>query len=159
MNYCLLLIFGFLLLLANYPYDRYKGLERLVATFIIMYLIGYMVTKNIQETILFASLFTIVVTLIDKRGCFSDVEFFTEEEDTSNVKEEDIDTMTKEEKKKKNKTVKEYTPEEAQQETYRMIDTVKQLTETMEAMQPVLSQGGKLLALHKKLGGELDKFK
>jgi hypothetical protein len=50
--------------------------------------------------------------------------------------------------------VKEYTPAQAQRETYRMIDTVKQLKETMSEMMPLMKAGNNLMSLYNKMGGK-----
>jgi hypothetical protein len=45
-----------------------------------------------------------------------------------------------------------YSPAEAQRATYRLIDTVGQLKETMSGMVPLMKTGGNLLQLYKKMG-------
>ena len=53
------------------------------------------------------------------------------------------------------KDTKNYTPAEAQRETYHLIDTVKQLKETMNDMMPLMKAGGNLIDLYKKMGGSI----
>ena len=47
-----------------------------------------------------------------------------------------------------------YTPAEAQRATYHLIDTVKQLKETMGDMMPLMKAGTNLVQLYKKMGGK-----
>ena len=58
-----------------------------------------------------------------------------------------------EENQKKKKT-KDYTPAEAQRTTFHLIDTVKQLKETMTSMMPLMKVGNNLIKLHKNIGGD-----
>lgn len=53
----------------------------------------------------------------------------------------------------KMKKTKDYTPAEAQRATYHLIDTVKQLKETMTSMMPLMQVGNNLIKLHKNIGG------
>ena len=48
----------------------------------------------------------------------------------------------------------DYTPAQAQRATFHLIDTVKQLKETMSEMMPLMKAGKNLIGLHKKMGGE-----
>jgi len=52
------------------------------------------------------------------------------------------------------KDIAEYTPAQAQRATYHLIDTVKQLKETMTSMMPLMKAGKNLIGLHKQFGGE-----
>ena len=52
------------------------------------------------------------------------------------------------------KNTGEYTPAQAQRATYHLIDTVKQLKETMSEMMPLMKVGKNLITLHKNMGGE-----
>jgi len=47
-----------------------------------------------------------------------------------------------------------YTPAQAQRATYHLIDTVKQLKETMTEMMPLVKVGKNLIGLHKQMGGK-----
>ncbi len=53
--------------------------------------------------------------------------------------------------KNKNKNIDDYNPAVAQRETYRMIDTVKQLKTTVESLAPTIKEGRKILETFKKL--------
>jgi hypothetical protein len=64
--------------------------------------------------------------------------------------------MAKSESPYSNKKMDEYTPAQAQKATYRLIDTVKQLKETMESMGPTLKAGKSLIDLYK--GMSMDKL-
>ena len=44
-----------------------------------------------------------------------------------------------------------YTPSQAQRETFRLIDTVKQLDTTLKDMGPTLSEGKKIINMFQKL--------
>ena len=50
------------------------------------------------------------------------------------------------------KNLNDYTPAQAQRATYNLIDTVKQLKDTMEGMEPLMKTGQNLLELNKKMG-------
>ena len=50
-----------------------------------------------------------------------------------------------------NKKIDDYGPADAQKETYRMIDTVKQLKTTFESLAPTIKEGRKILEAFKKL--------
>lgn len=54
----------------------------------------------------------------------------------------------------KNKKTNSYTPAEAQRATFHLIDTVKQLKETMTSMMPLMQVGNNLIKLHKNMGGD-----
>jgi hypothetical protein len=51
----------------------------------------------------------------------------------------------------KDKKIEDYSPADAQKETYRMIDTVKQLKTTVETLAPTIKEGRKILEAFKKL--------
>lgn len=53
-----------------------------------------------------------------------------------------------------NKSPGEYTPAQAQRATFHLIDTVKQLKETMSEMMPLMKAGKNLIGLHKQMGGK-----
>jgi hypothetical protein len=55
-----------------------------------------------------------------------------------------------------NKPVDTYTPAEAQRETYRLIDTVKQLELTVKNLTPTLTEGKRVLDAFEKMN--LDKM-
>jgi len=52
------------------------------------------------------------------------------------------------------KDISSYTPAQAQRATFHLIDTVKQLKETMTEMMPLVKAGTNLIGLHKKMGGQ-----
>jgi hypothetical protein len=52
-----------------------------------------------------------------------------------------------------NKNTDDYTPAQAQRETHRLIDTVKQLKETMAEMMPLMHTGNRVMELYSKMGG------
>lgn len=52
------------------------------------------------------------------------------------------------------KDMNDYSPAQAQRATYHLIDTVKQLKETMNEMMPLMSVGKNLISLHKQMGGD-----
>lgn len=64
---------------------------------------------------------------------------------------DDSDSEEVQKKKTKGKSVKEFTPDEAQRATYQLIDTVEQLKTTMETMEPVLKQGASVLNMFEKM--------
>ena len=47
----------------------------------------------------------------------------------------------------------DYTPAQAQRATFHLIDTVKQLKETMDGMMPLMKAGKNLMGLHNQMGG------
>jgi len=53
-----------------------------------------------------------------------------------------------------NKGSGDYTPAQAQRATFHLIDTVKQLKETMSEMMPLMKAGKNLIGLHKQMGGQ-----
>lgn len=59
----------------------------------------------------------------------------------------------------KKKNLDDYSPAEAQRETYRMIDTVKQLRTTVESLAPTLKEGKKILEAFKKLDFDMKDIK
>jgi hypothetical protein len=63
-----------------------------------------------------------------------------------------IDMAKKESPYSSNKT--DYTPAQAQRATFHLIDTVKQLKETMTEMMPLMKAGKNLIGLHQKMGGD-----
>jgi hypothetical protein len=63
-----------------------------------------------------------------------------------------IDMAKKESPYSNNKT--DYTPAQAQRATFHLIDTVKQLKETMTEMMPLMKAGKNLIGLHQKMGGD-----
>jgi hypothetical protein len=66
--------------------------------------------------------------------------------------EDDEETMTKH-----NKPIDKYTPAEAQRETYRLIDTVRQLETTVKNLTPTLTEGKRVLEAFEKMN--LDEIK
>ena len=52
------------------------------------------------------------------------------------------------------KSSRDYTPAQAQKATYHLIDTVKQLKNTMSEMMPLMKVGKNLITLHKQMGGQ-----
>jgi hypothetical protein len=65
--------------------------------------------------------------------------------------EDDVVTMSRH-----NKPIKQYTPAEAQRETYNLIDTVKQLELTVKNITPTLTEGKRVLEAFEKM--DLDKM-
>lgn len=65
--------------------------------------------------------------------------------------EDDVETMSRH-----NKPIKQYTPAEAQRETYNLIDTVKQLELTVKNITPTLTEGKRVLEAFEKM--DLDKM-
>lgn len=66
----------------------------------------------------------------------------------------DLLEMTRKEAPYAEKDIADYTPAQAQRATYHLIDTVKQLKETMTSMMPLMKAGKNLIGLHKQFGGE-----
>ena len=50
----------------------------------------------------------------------------------------------------------EYTPAQAQRATFHLIDTVKQLKETMSEMMPLMKAGQNLIGLRKQMNGQMN---
>ena len=51
---------------------------------------------------------------------------------------------------KKNKTIENYSPHDAQVQTYKLINTVKNLQKTMESLAPTLKMGKKIMKTYEK---------
>ena len=66
----------------------------------------------------------------------------------------DLLDMAKKESPYGKKDTKDYTPAQAQRATFHLIDTVKQLKETMNDMMPLMKAGTNLIQLHKQMGGD-----
>jgi hypothetical protein len=218
----------FILFLSALPTDSTFGIERIVATFVLSFIISYGITLQFKKSIIVGILFTLLMGLLDSRGPFSDyrksvyeyqqypliykqfinkyTENFeikpagdlsedkgnsystskTEDVDTTNFKDEDLDKildndekqsndehenlkkagggleqlkdlldMAKKESPYQNKDTSTYTPAQAQRATFHLIDTVKQLKETMSEMMPLMKAGNNLMELHKKMNGQL----
>jgi hypothetical protein len=212
----------FILFLSALPMDSTFGIERIVATFILSFMITYGITLHFKKSIIVGILFTLLMGLLDSRGPFSDyikskdqpynqfinkyAENFeikpagdlsedkgnsystskTEDVDTTNFKDEDLDKILDSDEKKSNnenehlkkagggleqlkdlldmakkespyqdKDTTTYTPAQAQRATFHLIDTVKQLKETMSEMMPLMKAGNNLMELHKKMNGKL----
>ena len=62
----------FILFLSTLPIDSTFGIERIVATFILSFIILYGITLQIKNSIIFGILFTLFIGLLDSRGPFSD---------------------------------------------------------------------------------------
>ena len=227
----------FVLFLSTLPIDSTFGIERIVATFILSFIILYGITLQIKNSIIFGILFTLFVGLLDSRGPFSDYKtsifeykkypsnynyiydvtgkvkkqfinkytenfeidpagdlsetkgnsyssLITKDADNTNFKDDDLDKildsdekqsndeyehlkkagggleqlkdlldMAKKESPFQNKDTTTYTPAQAQRTTFHLIDTVKQLKETMNEMMPLMKAGSNLMELHKKMNG------
>ena len=71
----------------------------------------------------------------------------------NNIKEHDFDSSIETEEDVLNmekKDTKDYTPNEAQKQTYKLIDTVKQLDSTIKTLAPTLEIGRKVIDKMKK---------
>lgn len=62
-------------------------------------------------------------------------------------KDEDDDEQYKKNPKPKTKNIDDYKPHEAQRETYRMINTVKQLKDTIDSLTPTIKSGQHILKM------------
>lgn len=71
----------------------------------------------------------------------------------------DSEDEDKEKKLNENKKIEDYGPADAQKETYRMIDTVKQLKTTVESLAPTIKEGRKILEAFKKLDLNINDMK
>jgi antitoxin (DNA-binding transcriptional repressor) of toxin-antitoxin stability system len=92
---------------------------------------------------------------VSKGGVISidDVKKIDIDDAPSDIEGEDDDvTMTKH-----NKPIDKYTPAEAQRETYRLIDTVRQLETTVKNLTPTLTEGKRVLEAFEKMN--LDEIK
>lgn len=66
----------------------------------------------------------------------------------------DLIDMAKKESPYADKKDNDYTPAQAQRATFHLIDTVKQLKDTMSEMMPLMKTGKNLIDLHKQMGGD-----
>lgn len=66
----------------------------------------------------------------------------------------DLLDMAKKDSPYSKKGTDDLTPAQAQRATYQLIDTVKQLKDTMTEMTPLLKVGKNLMGLHKQMGGK-----
>jgi hypothetical protein len=66
----------------------------------------------------------------------------------------DLLDMAKKESPFQDKDTTTYTPAQAQKATFHLIDTVKQLKETMTEMMPLMKAGNNLMELHKKMNAQ-----
>lgn len=90
----------------------------------------------------------------EKRGDFAQKKLFNEagggldglSKLLSSARNESIDS--------REKGADDHTPAEAQRKTHQLIDTMKQLKETMTEMMPVMKQSTQVMDLYKKLGGK-----
>ena len=213
----------FVLFVNMFPNNTIIGLERIVATYIIILLLTYAVSLKWRESAILALGVTLFLGLLDPRGAFRDYKYIgvtanetaqhkadvqryfetfdvkpggegtaakeyseatTQAKDDTDFNDEDLDTLLRKDEdngdnekehfgkaggldelkslldmaKKEspyadNKETDSYTPAEAQRETFRLINTVKQLKETMDGMMPTMKAGASLIEMYKKMGG------
>jgi hypothetical protein len=198
------ILIPFLLFISLFNLTR---LERLVATFVVAYIIT--THLKVKKALLISIAISLFLQLLDCSAQTSESYAQTSESyaqtsesfetkpagelaedkgnaystkkthdiDTTNYTEADIDAVVKEEdenshlvkagggldhlkdlldmakKESLNKKATDYTPAEAQRATYNLIDTVKQLKETMSEMVPMMKTGTNLMQLYKQMGG------
>lgn len=192
-----------------------SGIQRIISTFILSSVIYFLITFKLKQSIIAGTCFTLLMGLLDNKP-FSDYrrkltyryESFetkdttetdnlnigksysfskTDDIDTTNFKDDDLDKILDEDEKKgndenehlkkagggleqlkdlldmakkesPNKDMASYTPAEAQRTTYHLIDTVQQLKTTMQEMMPLMKAGNHLLEFNKKIKGQLSQM-
>ena len=153
-------------------------------TFLLLLTINYMITKNINFSIMLSFTMSVILYYIDKDNKTTYERFENTEEDEDLEKEKikgekglneilekldngialesddlkehnDIDDESFHDKKDDNnikgKKIKDYTPQQAQKETFKLIDTVKQLNHTIQALGPTLKEGKAILSSFESL--------
>ena len=192
-----------------------SGIQRIISTFILSSVIYFLITFKLKQSIIAGTCFTLLMGLLDNKP-FSDYrrkltyryESFetkdttesdnlnigksysfskTDDIDTTNFKDDDLDKILDEDEKKgndenehlkkagggleqlkdlldmakkesPNKDMASYTPAEAQRTPYHLIDTVQQLKTTMQEMMPLMKAGNHLLEFNKKIKGQLSQM-
>ncbi len=190
-----------LLLIFLSMFPNIKGTERVVATFVMIFLLSYAISEDLQASVIVSVVGTILLSFLTKnRTEYFDVEPAgddaegevkitgkeeTKDSDETEFDEDDLDKILSQDKKDNSKEQdplkdveglehlqkllnmakkdspyskdkNDYTPAQAQRETFRLIDTLKQLKETMTDMMPMVKAGTSLIEVYKKMGG--DKF-
>lgn len=143
-------------------------------TFLLIFIISNMLSKNMSFSLILSSVILVILFLMDNnnKNTFENIENFEndkqriagekgldkilekldngiklEEEDITehnNIKNESFDDKKDNLDTKGN--IEDYTPQQAQHETFKLIDTVKQLKHTIEALAPTLREGKQILS-------------
>jgi len=129
---------------------------KILVTFFLMAIIVFWITKNIYKSIIVSFMINLIFYLYNCRKMY---EGFEQKEDIDvnkllkelsgkkddDITEDDVDKVPT----KDNEYMKKSAA--AQRETFRLIDTIKQLQDTVENLTPALKQGAGIIEQFKKL--------
>lgn len=136
MNLYIILII--LLLFTTTNNFRYNPLFKYIISVAISSILFQNIFNKWNKSIIAGVVFVYFLRLCNNTESFENT---LSEKEMKDILDDDND----EEKYNNNKSPDKLTPAQAQRETFRMINTVKQLEETMKSMAPTIMEGKKIL--------------
>lgn len=168
MNY--IIILAILLLISLAFVNNYY--PKIVFSYLLLVIIIYLVKKNIYQSLFYSLIILIILNFfIDERYEYFDTtklddksvnipddnadektdEKIDDDDERDDFDEKDLDMFT--DNVPKGKTKDKYTNmAKAQRETFHLINTIKQLDDTVKNLAPTLKQGADIIEKFKKLG-------